>query len=226
MFKTLTIFSRQGLRLLVALGLFLHVGRATVVAAQRPTKPPPRDTAARMDTASRAMPGMPGMTATAMTHGMVPAPLGVSMDRMGSGTTWIPDAVPLPSRQFTADNWEMMLHGFAFGQYNDQGGPRGDSQFGSLNWGMFMANHELAGGRFQARTMLSLDPATVTAEGYPLLLQTGESFHGTPLHDRQHPHDFSMGLRPDQTRLLLGAVHYQPHRSLEHRGWLRLPEES
>jgi hypothetical protein len=59
---------------------------------------------------------------------------------------------------------------------------------------MFMANHELAGGRFQARTMLSLDPATVTAEGYPLLLQTGESFHGTPLHDRQHPHDFWMEL--------------------------------
>jgi hypothetical protein len=59
---------------------------------------------------------------------------------------------------------------------------------------MFMATHELGGGRFQARTMLSLDPWTVTPRGYPLLLQTGESFDGVPLHDRQHPHDFWMEL--------------------------------
>jgi hypothetical protein len=42
--------------------------------------------------------------------------------------------------------------------------------------------------------MLSLDPATVTAKGYPLLLQTGEAFDGASLHDRQHPHDFFMEL--------------------------------
>ena len=35
-------------------------------------------------------------------------------------------------------------------------------------------------------------PLTVTPRGYPLLLQTGESFHGEQLHDRQHPHDFWM----------------------------------
>src|SRR5262249_33652192 len=34
----------------------------------------------------------------------------------------------------------------------------------------------------------------VTPRGYPLLLQSGESFHGEPLHDRQHPHDFWMEL--------------------------------
>jgi len=133
------------------------------------------------------MPGMNGMA-------MVPEPLGVSMERMGSGTTWIPDAVPLPSRHFMTGQWDMMLHGFVFGEYDRQGGTRGQSQGGSLNWGMFMASHELAGGRFQARTMLSLDPWTVTPHGYPLLLQTGESFHGVPLHDRQHPHDFWMEL--------------------------------
>jgi len=146
------------------------------------------------DTAS--MPNMPGMAAqdTSKTMAMVPEPLGVSMERMGSGTTWIPDAVPLPSRHAMAGKWDLMLHGFVFGQYDKQGGPRGQSQAGSLNWGMFMASHELAGGRFQARTMLSLDPWTVTAGGYPLLLQSGESFHGQPLHDRQHPHDFWMEL--------------------------------
>ena len=125
---------------------------------------------------------------------MVPDPLGVPMDRAGSGTSWIPDSVSLPSKHFMADNWELMLHGFGFGQLDAQGGHRGETQTGSLNWAMFMASHELAGGRFQARTMLSLDPWTVTPRGYPLLLQTGESFDGVPLHDRQHPHDFWMEL--------------------------------
>ena len=120
------------------------------------------------------------------------APLGISMDRMGSGTTWIPDAVTVPLVHFTRGSWELMLHGFVFGQYIKQNGPRGDDQFGSLNWGMFMASRELAGGRFQVRTMLSLDPATVTRRGYPLLLQTGEMLDGERIYDRQHPHDFWM----------------------------------
>ena len=122
------------------------------------------------------------------------APLGISMERTGSGTTWIPDAVTLPARHFMAGPWEVMLHGFAFGQYISQGGPRGEDQFGSLNWAMLMASRNLAGGRFQARTMLSLDPATVTRRGYPLLLQSGEIIDGAPIVDRQHPHDFWMEL--------------------------------
>ena len=142
---------------------------------------------------AQAMPGMPMPHADSTPMKMMTAdPLGVSMDRMGSGTTWIPDAVPLPSRFFTVGRWDLTLHGFAFVQANRQDDARGASQLGSLNWGMFMASHELAGGRFQARTMLSLDPFTVTPRGYPLLLQTGESFHGEQLHDRQHPHDFWM----------------------------------
>jgi hypothetical protein len=129
------------------------------------------------------------------THEMTMVePLGVPMDRMGSGTTWIPDAVVLPSRNYMKGAWELMFHGFVFVQQDGQGGPRGNSQFGSLNWGMFMASRALGGGRFQARTMLSLDPATVTPRGYPLLLQTGETYRDQPLHDRQHPHDFWMEL--------------------------------
>src|SRR5712671_49959 len=121
-------------------------------------------------------------------------PLGVSMERMGSGTTWIPDAVPLPARHGMVGSLFVMLHGFGFVQYDTQGGPRGDDQFGSLNWAMLMASHDLLGGRFQARTMISLDPATVTNRGYPLLLQSGETYRGQPLVDRQHPHDFWMEL--------------------------------
>jgi hypothetical protein len=120
--------------------------------------------------------------------------LGISMDRMGSGTTWIPDAVSLPSRHFAAGQWNVMLHGFGFAQFISQSGPRGANQTGSLNWAMLMASRPLAGGTFQARTMLSLDPWSVTGRGYPLLLQTGETYGGALLYDRQHPHDFWMEL--------------------------------
>jgi hypothetical protein len=108
-----------------------------------------------------------------------------------------------------AGSWDMMLHGFAFGQYNDQGGPRGQSQAGSLNWMMFMASHELFGGRLQPRTMLSLDPWTVTPRGYPLLLQTGETYRGEPLHDRQHPHDFWMELGATYERAVTKQLGFQ-----------------
>jgi hypothetical protein len=135
--------------------------------------------------------GMPGMEG--MQHAM-PGPLGISMDRMASGTTWIPDAVPVPSYSRMIGSWMVMAHGLATLQYDWQGGPRGDRQIGSLNWVMLMASRDLMGGKIQPRAMLSLDPATVGDRGYPLLLQTGESHHGGPIHDRQHPHDFWMEL--------------------------------
>jgi len=158
------------------------------------------------DTSAADMRGMrPGMN-TRGKHGhttedMMIGPAGVSMERMGSGTTWIPDAVSMPSRLRMLGEWMIMAHGFAFLQYDKQTGERGDDQFGSLNWMMLMATRGLAGGRFQACTMLSMDPLTVTNRGYPLLLQTGESFNGQPLHDRQHPHDFWMEL---------GALYQRP----------------
>ena len=137
---------------------------------------------------------------------MAPEPLGISMNRAGSGTTWVPDAVQLPYLQRMKGDWDFMVHGFVFGQYTDQGGPRGDSQFGSLNWGMLMATRELAGGRFQLRTMLSLDPWSVTAKGYPLLLQTGEVYKGSAIVDRQHPHDFLMELAANYERELTQSL--------------------
>jgi hypothetical protein len=42
--------------------------------------------------------------------------------------------------------------------------------------------------------MLSAEPLTIGAAGYPLLLQSGETYRGAPLHDRQHPHDLFMEL--------------------------------
>ena len=37
--------------------------------------------------------------------------------------------------------------------------------------------------------MMSLDLLTERGSGYPLLFQTGETWNGEALHDRQHPHD-------------------------------------
>lgn len=128
------------------------------------------------------------------------APLGLPMERMGSGTSWLPDASPLYAVSHMLGAWMVMLHGQAFLQYDAQGSHRGGHQFGSINWGMAMASHDFgtpttdgyATRRLTLRTMLSLDPLTVTERGYPLLLQSGESYHGVPLHDRQHPHDLFM----------------------------------
>ncbi|MEP6831755.1 MAG: hypothetical protein ABJB74_00115 [Gemmatimonas sp.] len=139
-----------------------------------------------------------GAPAPAMDHAkMGPTsansdPLGVPMNRAASGTTWIPDAVQLPTHNVMAGSWHLMMHGFVFGQYNKQGGERGDDQFGSLNWGMFMASRNVKGGRLQVRTMFSLDAATVGSRGYPLLAQSGELYDNQPVVDRQHPHDFFM----------------------------------
>jgi hypothetical protein len=123
-------------------------------------------------------------------HEMMTGPLGLSMDRMGSGTTWIPDVVPLPSRHQNVGRWELMLHGFVFPDYVSTSGLRGANQFSVLNWGMIMASRKVPGGLLQFRTMLSVDPVTVPNGGYPLLLQVGETYRGVPLRDRQHPHDF------------------------------------
>ena len=40
--------------------------------------------------------------------------------------------------------------------------------------------------------MLSLEPATITDERYPLLFQQGETAYGVPIADGQHPHNFFM----------------------------------
>ena len=58
---------------------------------------------------------------------------------------------------------------------------------------MGMASHPLLAGTITLRAMLSAEPATMGGEkAFPLLLQTGETYGGVPLHDRQHPHDLFM----------------------------------
>jgi hypothetical protein len=170
------------------------------------------------DTSAQRMPGMDMPSDTQPMSMRMTGPLGISMERAGSGTTWIPDAVILPSRHFMAGGWMVMLHGFLFGQYDRQGGPRGASQWGSLNWAMVMASREVGGGQLHFRFMPSVDPWTVGRCGYPLLVQSGETCRGAPLVDRQHPHDFFMELSavyerelsPDIAFLLYAAPAGEP----------------
>ena len=99
-----------------------------------------------------------------------------------------------------------MLHGVAYGQYTHQEGRRGGWQFGSINWLMLSAVRPTAGGRVELRAMGSAEPWTLGKVGYPLLLQTGETYQGVPLHDRQHPHDLAMELSTTFEQRLAGPV--------------------
>lgn len=120
------------------------------------------------------------------------APLGIPAARLGSGTSWIPDATPMHAAHTRLGGWSLMLHGVAFPLLDAQGGPRGETELGVVNWGMLMASRSLGGGLLRLRAMLSLEPLTLGKAGYPLLLQSGETVNGMPLYDRQHPHDLFM----------------------------------
>ena len=116
------------------------------------------------------------------------------MTREASGTSWQPDSSPHEGIHDMAGEWMTMIHGYANLIYDDQGGPRGDSKTFSSSMLMLMGQRRLGEGTLGLRGMLSADPL-MGKDGYPLLLQTGETADGrTPLIDRQHPHDLFMEL--------------------------------
>lgn len=118
------------------------------------------------------------------------------MNRDGSGTGWLPDESPVYAYMLMAGDWNMMFPGAIYPRYttvnfhND--GKRGQgAKFDAPNWFMGMAQHKVADkGLFNFSLMMSLDRLTEGGYGYPLLLQSGETWDNQPLHDRQHPHDF------------------------------------
>jgi hypothetical protein len=112
------------------------------------------------------------------------------MTREGSGTSWRPDSTPMYGRMFMLDGDMLMLHGAIFPRYTNVSTPRGDDRIDAPNWIMAMYSHPLSDStQLGMRLMMSLDPLTEGGRGYPLLFQSGESWHDQPLHDRQHPHD-------------------------------------
>ncbi len=86
-----------------------------------------------------------------------------------------------------------MLHGYAWGVYTDQSGPRGDDKTYVQSMAMISAEKETGWGRVQLKSMMSLEPL-MKNRGYPNLFATGETAGGEPLVDRQHPHDLFMEL--------------------------------
>jgi len=115
------------------------------------------------------------------------------MGREGSGTSWLPSSSPMYGRMFMFGDDMLMLHGAIFPRYTNVSTRRGDDRIDAPNWIMAMFSSRVAGlgedTQLGLRAMMSLDPLTEGGRGYPLLLQSGETWHDQPLHDRQHPHD-------------------------------------
>ncbi len=111
-----------------------------------------------------------------------------------SGTSAEPNSTPTPMVTTMKGPWMFMFHANVFLDDAQQTSPRGGDKFFSTNWFMPMAERRLGRGQLTLRAMFSLEPATVTGERYPLLFQQGETAHGKPIVDGQHPHDFFMEL--------------------------------
>jgi len=148
------------------------------------------------------MPGMPGMN-----HGDAAPPPTADMNmgdmnpasmylmNLASGTSSNPASWPMPMVMTHFGSWNTMFMGAGFVMDTQQSGPRGSDKLYSPNWFMGSAEHRVGQKRaFEFNLMLSLDPATITGERYPLLFQTGETAYGKPLVDAQHPHNFIMSL--------------------------------
>jgi len=121
------------------------------------------------------------------------------MGRMGSGTSWQPDSSPMPMLHKQSGEWLLMFHYNFVAGVNRQGGPRGVMKFESANWFMPSAARRVGPGTLELRGMFSAEPFTFPPGGSPLLFQTGESYKGQPLIDRQHPHDLFMELSATYT---------------------------
>jgi hypothetical protein len=175
------------MRSLFAIAVFLF--RATVAIAQ-----------SQQSDSHENMASMPGMQ-----HG--PTAAGEPMDRQPetflqeiaghatSGTSAEPNSTPTPMLMTSIHDWMLMFHANVFVLDAQQSArSRGGNKFFSTNWFMGMAEHKAGPGWFTIRSMLSLEPATISDRRYPLLFQQGETAYGAPIADGQHPHDFVMEL--------------------------------
>lgn len=129
---------------------------------------------------------MQGMSSSLSLH--------LPMNRDASGTSWQPDASPIYSYMVHANDWMFMFHGDIFIRYNRQDiyrdGYRGAEKWDAPDMLMAMGQRPVGqNGLFHFSAMFSTDALIAGGSGYPLLYQTGESWNGKPLVDRQHPHD-------------------------------------
>jgi len=127
----------------------------------------------------------------------------------GSGTSWQPASVPAHTWMWMRGGWDLMAHGVIFIDYNQQGGPRGAGKAESVNWGMLMQQHRVGAGTLLFREMFSAESRTAPHPGFPELFQTGETYHGEPLIDHQHPHNVFAELAALYTVPLTGRISWE-----------------
>jgi hypothetical protein len=90
-----------------------------------------------------------------------------------SGTDIEPISTPSAMLMHVHGSWTFMFHGEAFLNELQQTGPRGSDKFFSTNWFMPMAQRKSGKELLTLRSMLSLEPATVSDRRYPELFQQG-----------------------------------------------------
>lgn len=143
--------------------------------------------------------GQPGEMTGMNMPGMVMGSNGTITSRTGSGTAWQPASTPMHMLHWQKGDWMIMMHGDLKLGVNSQGGPRGVTKFESQNWLMAMASRRVGRGTLDLRSMFSFEPFTLSPSGSPELFQTGETYKGRPLLDKQHPHDLFMTLSASYT---------------------------
>jgi hypothetical protein len=172
---------------LLSLAVVLRIGAA---AQHQHTMPGMADSSAKGNKITGMKMDMP-MAMPPMSHSLS---LNLPMGRDGSGTSWLPDASPMYAYMIHHKRWMYMFHGNIFIRYDRQdigkAGSRGGEKWDAPNMIMGMAQTQIGDkGILHINTMFSLDAPIAGGSGYPLLFQTGESWKGQPLVDRQHPHD-------------------------------------
>jgi hypothetical protein len=102
-----------------------------------------------------------------------------AMTREASGTSWQPQATPMDGLMRMHGEWMGMVHGFADLIYDDQGGPRGDTQSYST-----VTLMDIDQGRLD--TMQRLSEKLIEGEGSALRVERPPTAQAP--RRRQHPH--------------------------------------
>lgn len=164
------------------------------------------------DQSGQTMQGMQGMNMGEAALSSMPS------FHASSGTAWQPASVPQTMWMISPGGWDLMLHYTVFITYNQQGGPRGEGKAESTNYFMFMEQHRLGSGTLLLQQMFSAESLTSPHPGFPELFQTGETYHGQPLVDHQHPHNvfaelsalYTLPVSEKVTWLLYGGPSAEP----------------
>jgi len=156
---------------------------ASLVSGQESNSPDPAPSQVENEASPAQHDSMAGMHMEDQSLSQLPSP------HEASGTSWQPASVTGHEWMWKRSGWEWMAHGAILVDYNQQGGPRGAGKAESVNWGMLMEQHSLGSGTLLFREMFSAESLTFPHPGSPELFQTGETYHGEPLVDHQHPHN-------------------------------------